>query len=67
MSRKYKFRDDDKLYFVTFAVVNWIDLFVRNEYRTIILDSIKYCQQNKSLEVYGWCIMTSHVHLMIGS
>lgn len=33
MSRKYKFADNDKLYFVSFAVNNWIDLFIRNEYR----------------------------------
>jgi hypothetical protein len=28
MSRKYKFNDQHQLYFVTFAVVNWIDLFI---------------------------------------
>lgn len=39
MSRKYKFNDQSQLYFITFAVVNWIDLFIRNEYKNIILDS----------------------------
>ena len=67
MSRKYKFRDNDKLYFVTFAVVYWIDLFIREEYKKIILDSWKYCMQNKGMELYGWCIMTSHIHIIIGS
>ena len=67
MSRKYKFGDNDKLYFVSFAVTNWIDLFIRNEYREEILKSIKYCQDEKDLELYGWCIMTSHVHLIIGT
>lgn len=23
--------------------------------------------QNKGMELYGWCIMTSHIHLIIGS
>jgi len=67
MSRKYKFRDQDQLYFVSFAVINWIDLFIRNEYKQIMLDSWKHCQLNKGLEIYGWCIMTSHVHMIIGS
>ena len=67
MSRKYKFGDNDKLYFVSFAVINWIDLFIRNEYREEILKSIRYCQDKKDLELYGWCIMTSHVHLIIGT
>jgi len=67
MSTKYKFGDQDKLYFVSFAVVNWIDLFIRNEYKQIMLDSWKHCQANKGLEIYGWCIMTSHIHMIIGT
>lgn len=67
MSTKYKFADNDKLYFVSFAITNWIDLFIREEYKEEILKSIKFCQANKGLELYGWCIMTSHVHLIIGT
>ena len=67
MSTKYKFKDQDKLYFVSFAVVYWIDLFTRNEYRNILLESWKYCQSKKGMDLYAWCIMTSHVHMIIGS
>ncbi len=67
MSRKYKFRDSDKLYFVSFAVVYWIDLFIRDEYKKVVLDSWQYCMANKGMELYGWCIMTSHIHMIIGS
>ena len=67
MSRKYKFTDNSKLYFVSFAVVNWIDLFIRDVYKNILIASIKHCQKEKDLEVYGWCIMTSHVHMLIGT
>jgi putative transposase len=67
MSRKYKFSDNDQLHFVSFAVVGWIDLFIRENYRNILVDSISFCQQNKDLNLYAWCIMTSHVHLIISS
>ena len=67
MSTKFKFRDNDELYFVTFTVVYQLDVFIRNEYKEIFLDSLKYCITNKGLEVCGWCITTSHVHLIIGS
>jgi REP element-mobilizing transposase RayT len=67
MSSKYKFRDQDDLYFVTFSVVNWIDLFIRNEYKEIMLESWTHCQENKGLEIYAWCIMTSHIHMVIGT
>ncbi|MBI1779834.1 MAG: transposase [Sphingobacteriales bacterium] len=67
MSRKYKFHDNQQIYFVSFAVVGWIDLFVRNEYKDELVKSLDYCIKHKDLELYAWCIMTSHVHLIIGS
>jgi len=67
MSTKYKFGDKGHLYFVSFSVVHWIDLFVRDEYCSIVVDSLKFCQTNKGLEIYAWCIMSSHLHLIISS
>jgi len=49
MSRKYKFRDQEKPYFVSFATVNWIDVFTRRVYREILVGSINYCIRNKGL------------------
>ncbi|HEX8019919.1 hypothetical protein [Mucilaginibacter sp.] len=51
MSTKYKFYDQDKLYFISFSVVYWIDLFIRNEYKQVLLDSWKHCQKHKGLEI----------------
>ena len=67
MSRKYKFHDNDKLYFISFATVYWIDVFIREEYTRAIIESWRHCQQKKGLEIYGWCIMPSHIHMIIGS
>lgn len=67
MSRKYKIRDQNYPHFVSFAVVHWIDLFTRSAYRQILIDSLKFCQENKGLILYAWCIMTNHVHLIIGT
>ena len=66
MSRKYKIRDQDKLYFVTFTVIHWLDIFIRRNYRDIFLDSLRYCQKNEGLEVCAYVIMSSHVHLILG-
>jgi REP element-mobilizing transposase RayT len=30
------------------------------------MESLRYCQQHKGLDLYAYCIMTSHVHLIIG-
>ncbi|MEO9052543.1 MAG: transposase [Ginsengibacter sp.] len=52
---------------ISFATVHWIDVFVWEEYKKIDLDSWKFCQEKKGVEIYGWCIMPSHVHMIIGS
>ena len=67
MSRKYKFHDNDKLYFISFAVINWIDVFIRDEYKLELIKSWEHCMEHKGLQIYGWCIMTSHVHMIIGT
>ncbi|WP_316785932.1 REP-associated tyrosine transposase [Pedobacter frigiditerrae] len=64
MSRKYKFHNKEGLYFVSFATVNWIDVFVRPLYCDILVDSLNYSKPNLGLELYCWCIMPSHVHLI---
>lgn len=65
MSRKYKIRDQSQLYFITFAVVGWIDVFTRREYCDILIESLKYCQREKGLVLWAWCIMSNHVHLIV--
>ena len=64
MSRNYKFHNPQGLYFVSFAVVYWLDVFTRNEYKDALVESIEYCQKNKGMEIAAWCIMTNHVHLV---
>lgn len=67
MSRKYKFWDHRQPYFVSFAVINWIDLFVRRSYKETIVESLNYAIENKGLILYAWIIMPSHLHLIISS
>jgi REP element-mobilizing transposase RayT len=52
------------LFFMTLTVVGWLDVFNRPAYVEVLLDSIRYCQQHKGLEVYAYVVMTSHVHLI---
>ncbi|MFB6318596.1 transposase [Saccharicrinis sp. FJH54] len=67
MSRKYKFHNPEGIYFVSFAVQNWIYALTRVEYKNIIVESLRFCQRHKGLKIYAWVIMTNHVHLVISS
>ena len=57
MSRKYKFAEKDGAYFVSFATINWIDVFTRDLYFSTITESLAYCRKEKGMELYGYCIM----------
>jgi REP element-mobilizing transposase RayT len=63
MSTKYKAKTTEDAYFITITTVGWVDVFTRLNQKYNILDSLKYCQQNKGLEIYAYCIMSSHIHL----
>ncbi|WP_258104077.1 transposase [Marinoscillum sp. MHG1-6] len=67
MSRKYKFHNPEGLYFVSFATVYWIDLFVRDSYSSIVIESLDYCRKNKGRNIFCWCIMPSHLHLIFSA
>ena len=52
------------LFFLTLTVVGWVDVFIRPHYTEIIIDSLRYCQQHKGLEIYAYVVMSSHIHLI---
>ncbi|OIP02871.1 MAG: transposase [Bacteroidetes bacterium CG2_30_32_10] len=64
MSDKYKIRDKEKAYFITMTVIGWIDAFTRVNHKLTIIESLKYCQKEKGLAIYGYCIMPSHIHMI---
>ena len=33
--------------------------------QNIIVESLQYCQAKKGLEIFAWCLMTNHIHLII--
>lgn len=54
-------------YFLTFNVVDKIDVFVRPTYKQVIADALNYFITTQGLVVYSWCLMSSHLHLLIRS
>ena len=54
-----------ELYFTTSTVIDWMDVFTRPAYKQIIVDSLKYCQTQKGLEIYAWVLMTNHLHMIV--
>ena len=63
----YKIRDQSAIHFITFAVIEWVDVFTRKQYADIVVESLKYCQDKKGLIVYAWCLLSNHIHLIVAA
>lgn len=63
----YKIRDQSKPHYVTFTVVDWADVFTSKVYRSIIVQNLNYCIKEKGMIVFGYVIMSNHIHLIIQS
>ena len=67
MKEGYVIRDQTLPHFITATVVDWIDVFTRQTYRDIVIESLDYCIKNKGMILYGYVIMSNHIHLIIQS
>ena len=67
MGTAYQIHDQNALYFLTFQVVGWADVFSRRIYRDIVLDSFDFCRKNKGFELFAYVIMTNHIHVIMRS
>ncbi len=63
----YKIRDQHGMYYLTFTVIDWIDVFTRKCYRDLLLDSLEYCQKEKGLAIHAYVIMSNHLHCILSS
>jgi putative transposase len=62
---RYIITDQNGCYFLTFTIVDWVDVFIRPVYKQIIVDSLNFCVEKKGLSVFAWCLMTNHLHLIM--
>lgn len=65
----YQIRDQSKPHFMTFTVVDWVDIFTRKNYRDIVIESLKFCQKQKGLILHGYVLMrkaapSNHIHVI---
>lgn len=65
MNKAYQIHNQSSVYFLTFQVVGWVDVFSRQCYRDLIIDNLDYCRNNKGLNLHAYVIMTNHIHLVV--
>jgi len=50
-SENYGIEKQDSVYFLTFTVTDWVDVFTRMNYKNIITESLAFCRKNKGLKL----------------
>lgn len=67
MSDGYKIRDQTLPHFVTATIVDWVDVITRKSYRDTVVDCLDFCIKKKVMILYGYVIMSNHIHLVVQS
>lgn len=63
--KRYKvYKEIYNVYFSTSTIVEWQPVFTSDIYFNIIIDSLRYCQSNKGLNLIAYVIMPEHIHLV---
>lgn len=58
-SDRYSLASMEGAFFLTFTVVDWIDVFTRKDHAYIVCDSLNHCIAHKGLVVHAWVIMST--------
>lgn len=69
MSEHLKAHVPGASYFCTLTVVGWADVFTRRRCAEVVLESLAFCQANKGLELFAYCLMpvryvSDHLHMI---
>ena len=67
MSTKYKATEIEACYFITITTVGWVDVFTRSNQKQVLIKALDHCQKEKGLEIFAYCVMHSHLHLLCRS
>ena len=54
----------NRLYFYTAIIKNWLPLLEKDEFKMVIINSLKYLVNLQKIRVYSYVIMLNHVHLI---
>ncbi len=67
MRTTYKIYDKEAIYFITSTIIENIPLFCNETMFNILIDSFKYCRNEKGLKLYAFVIMDNHFHSIVSS
>jgi REP element-mobilizing transposase RayT len=61
---RYRILEPSQAHFLTFTVVSWTPVFCYPECAEVVLDSLRFLQEEDRLVLYAYVIMENHIHLI---
>src|SRR5262245_39248293 len=62
---RYRIHPEAAVYFVTYSIVEWLPVFIREATCKIVTDSLTFCHGQKHLRINAFVIMPTHLHLIV--
>jgi REP element-mobilizing transposase RayT len=62
---RYRICHEQAPHFLTCTVLNWIPLFTRPQTAGIVLDALRYRQEEHGWKIYGYVILENHLHMIV--
>jgi REP element-mobilizing transposase RayT len=60
-----RYRADENFpYFCTISVIDWVPVFIDERVIQPIIDSLRFCQEKKALQLFAYVVMPNHLHLI---
>jgi putative transposase len=62
---RYRIQPEAAVYFVTYCIVEWLPVFIREATCKIVTESLSFCHGQKNLCINAFVIMPTHLHLIV--
>lgn len=59
---RYRFGDDHYPHFMTSTIVAWLPVFSQPEFANVVLDSWRFLQREREIDILAFVIMENHLH-----
>ena len=60
----FKVHENEYPHFVTMTIAEWLPIFLSQPYLDVVVKSLRFCQEQKSLRLHAYVIMPDHLHLV---
>ncbi len=65
LMERYRLHPEAAVYFLTYSVVEWLPVFIREATCQIVTESLTFCHREKHLRINAFVVMPTHLHLIV--